>query len=106
MKELVIRKTVNGNDSFTFDRKVSDFFVKNLSEGNPIYVTFEEDTEIAECIKIPPMFGQECKINENGNQYVDTSRYTIYVKSEADAEVEVQALDWRFNSTDKGFDRE
>ena len=92
IKQKVIRKTLTGAwEPFTFDVRSKSFFVKNFSESE-IYVSFENNDEENESIKILPDMGEICFINAgytlNGIYFVDT----IYVKGTG--EVEVEAIEY------------
>lgn len=106
MKQQVQRKTLTGAwEAFEFPYKARRFFVKNYSE-NPVYVSFEDNTDESYSFKIMAGVGEEVAIsmvdiqnNPNRKKFsYDTEAKeaffsdTIYVKGTG--EVEVQEVDF------------
>ena len=92
VKQKVIRKTLTGDwEPFTFDVKSKSFCVKNFSD-DPCYVSFVDDDETNESIKIASGMAEVCYITALTNLANSFSRDTIYVNGTG--EIEVEAIDW------------
>lgn len=91
LKQLVSRKTLTGNwEGFTFTKKSRYFLVKNLTEGD-IFVSFENNDQEANSVKIKSGVAEEMSVTFDGIDKPDYYVNAIYVKGTG--EVEVQALD-------------
>ena len=93
LKQKVIRKTLTGNwEAFTFDVRSKSFCVKNFTDA-PIFVSFVDDDEESESIKIREYMAEVCYMTSlydlAGSFFVNT----IYVKGTG--EVEVEAIEWQ-----------
>ena len=92
IKQQVIRKTLTGNwEEYAFGVQSKSFFVKNFTD-DPIYVSFENNDEEDESIKIPSQMAEIVYISSlnplNGLFFTDK----VYVKGTG--EVEVEAIEW------------
>ena len=95
VKQKVIRKTLIGEwEPFTFDVKSRSFCVKNFSDG-PCYVSFVDDDETSESIKISSGMAEVCYITMLQNLANSFARDTIYVYGTG--EIEVEAIEWMDN---------
>lgn len=93
IKQKVIRKTLIGDwEPFTFDVKSKSFCVKNFSDS-PCYVSFVDDDEENESIKIREYMAEVCYITSLYNLAGSFFKDTIYVKGTG--EIEVEAIEWQ-----------
>ena len=91
MKQAVQRKTLAGGwTAFTFNHNCAHFLVKNFSNG-VVYVSFENNDDEAESIKIMSLMAEVVAVCFDGNNNPAFTVPTIYVKGSG--EVEVEALD-------------
>lgn len=91
MKQLVKRQTLTGNwTEFSFAMASKKFIVKNFTDAD-IFVSFKNNDNENESIKIAKGMGEEIAVTFKAINKSEFLKNSIYVKGTG--EVEVQALD-------------